>query len=71
MSLQDVYVVFPRHYCACEAFHFVVVSRGESLQCKHQLAARLAYILRKCGVETVEEEALTGALLRDQLGLGQ
>ncbi|CAM6096784.1 unnamed protein product [Calypogeia fissa] len=42
------YVCFPDHFCSCPAYHFEVVSRGQQLCCKHQLAARLANSLNIC-----------------------
>ena len=39
---KEEYLVLPRHYCSCRAFQWDVVSRGDQLICKHQLAARIA-----------------------------
>eukprot|EP00873_Tetraselmis_striata_P041189 jgi/Tetstr1/461453/TSEL_006562.t1 len=36
------YLVFPSHYCTCHAFFYDVVSKGEAIECKHMLAARVA-----------------------------
>ena len=41
-SAREEYLVHPRHYCSCRAFQWDVVSRGDQLICKHQLAARIA-----------------------------
>ena len=38
----EEYLCFPSHYCSCRAFQWDVISRGEQLICKHQLAARIA-----------------------------
>jgi predicted nucleic acid-binding Zn finger protein len=41
-SKAEEYLCFPSHYCSCRAFQWDVISRGDQLICKHQLAARLA-----------------------------
>lgn len=41
-SKTEEYLCFPTHYCSCRAFQWDVISRGDQLICKHQLAARLA-----------------------------
>ncbi|PSC73313.1 zinc finger SWIM domain-containing 7 [Micractinium conductrix] len=48
----EAYVVFPGHYCSCQAFFFDVVSKEDAVTCKHQLAARLADALGKARVQT-------------------
>ena len=39
---EEAYLCFPEHYCSCRAFQWDVLTRGEQLICKHQLAARIA-----------------------------
>ena len=87
------YVVFPRHFCACQAFFFDVVHRGEAihvrslsfrrslggplavnltstasspllLQCKHQLAARIAAALGRAPPMTVPDVSIAALLAR-------
>lgn len=41
-SAREEYLCFPAHYCSCRAFQWDVISRGDQLICKHQLAARIA-----------------------------
>ncbi|EIE26450.1 hypothetical protein COCSUDRAFT_39546 [Coccomyxa subellipsoidea C-169] len=52
---SDHYIVFPRHYCSCQAFLYVVVGHDNPL-CKHQLAARLAQALHRSHNITVSDE---------------
>lgn len=59
---SDQYTVFPRHYCSCQAFLYVVVGHDNPL-CKHQLAARLAQALHKSHNITVSDEVLAELLL--------
>ncbi|KAL4438696.1 hypothetical protein ABPG77_006300 [Micractinium sp. CCAP 211/92] len=58
----DSYIVFPAHYCSCQAFFFDVVSKTEAVACKHQLAARLADALGRTRVQTVSDVALAHLL---------
>ncbi|KIZ00744.1 hypothetical protein MNEG_7216 [Monoraphidium neglectum] len=48
------HMTLPRHYCSCQAHHF---------ECKHQLAARLAWILKACPVTPVDDGILANMLL--------
>lgn len=56
--LQTIHTVFPGHYCTCSSFQFDVVKSQDALQCKHQLAARLAALLHQCRVESVDERTI-------------
>ena len=58
---KEEYLVLPRHYCSCRAFQWDVVSRGEKVICKHQLAARLAE------ASGAHATAIVGDLLMAQL----
>uniref|UniRef100_A0A7N1A7V3 SWIM-type domain-containing protein n=1 Tax=Kalanchoe fedtschenkoi TaxID=63787 RepID=A0A7N1A7V3_KALFE len=62
---KEEYYCFPEHYCACYAFFYDIVSRGEQLCCKHQLAARLASATGACVEVKVSDEQL--ALLLSHL----
>ncbi|KAF0907123.1 hypothetical protein E2562_015659 [Oryza meyeriana var. granulata] len=44
---KEEYICFPEHLCTCYSFFYDIVSRGEQLCCKHQLAARLAEAVSK------------------------
>ena len=89
-------MVFPRHYCSCQAFFYDVVCHGNALsvsrlggvppscspeflqsyftiphaigypclQCKHQLAARLAPTLNKCHTHRVSDLEMANMLMR-------
>lgn len=63
-SPGDHYTVFPEHYCSCQAFFFEVVNRSDALYCKHQLAARLAAVLRKCQNVTVTDLVMAQMLMQ-------
>lgn len=44
-------------YCSCPAFVYAVLVKGDTILCKHQLAARLGSALGRCrGVELSEED---------------
>lgn len=62
-SASDNYLVFPEHYCSCQAFFYEVVGRSEAPYCKHQIAARLADRYNKCPVVIVPDQVLTEILL--------
>ncbi|CAM8901499.1 unnamed protein product [Rhodiola kirilowii] len=62
---KEEYYCFPEHYCACYSFFYDIVSRGEQLCCKHQLAARLAAAVGACVEVKVSDEQL--ALLLSHL----
>ncbi|GAB4838334.1 hypothetical protein Ancab_027864 [Ancistrocladus abbreviatus] len=55
---KEEYFCFPEHYCACYSFFYDIVSRGEQLCCKHQLAARLAASIGTCVEVLVPDEEL-------------
>eukprot|EP00983_Pelagomonas_calceolata_P035444 1108543-Pelagomonas_calceolata.AAC.3 len=85
-SASDVYLVFPQHFCSCQAFFFKVVHESETIcnsefkidsgaegkvlrachslyvQCKHQLAARLALALGRCPIITVSDVEIASML---------
>lgn len=55
---KEEYFCFPEHHCTCYSFFYDVVSRGEQLCCKHQLAARLAEAVGAHEEVTVSDEEL-------------
>ncbi|KAK9748725.1 hypothetical protein RND81_02G075900 [Saponaria officinalis] len=55
---REEYLCFAEHYCGCYSFFYDVVSRGEQLCCKHQLAARLAASLGSCVEIKLPDEEL-------------
>ncbi|GLC41546.1 hypothetical protein PLESTB_000703400 [Pleodorina starrii] len=59
----DQYLVFPSHYCSCQSFLYDVVGRSEAVCCKHQLAARLATVLRRAVVVRMCDVELARMLL--------
>ncbi|XAR52894.1 hypothetical protein NMG60_11021221 [Bertholletia excelsa] len=62
---KEEYFCFAENYCGCYSFFFDIVSRGEQLCCKHQLAARLAASLGACIDVKVSDKEL--ALLLSKL----
>ncbi|KAF5840869.1 hypothetical protein DUNSADRAFT_15237 [Dunaliella salina] len=61
-SASDVYLVFPKHFCSCQAFFFKVVHENEAICCKHQLAARLALALGRCPIITISDVEIASML---------
>ncbi|KAG2498191.1 hypothetical protein HYH03_003945 [Edaphochlamys debaryana] len=59
----DVYTVFPSHYCSCQSFMYDIVGRGEAVYCKHQLAVRLASVLRRVARAPCSDQDLARRLL--------
>lgn len=57
------YLTLPKTYCSCHAHYYEVVAKSEAPFCKHQLAARLAFILKSCPTTTVSDAALAEHLL--------
>eukprot|EP00803_Ostreobium_quekettii_P006175 evm.model.scf_450.6 EVM.evm.TU.scf_450.6 scf_450:67200-68896(+) len=55
-SAADCYTVFPSHYCSCHAFFYEV--------CKHQLAARLADVLKRCNITVVEDTRVAELMIQ-------
>ncbi|KAK4769014.1 hypothetical protein SAY86_027164 [Trapa natans] len=62
---KEEYFCFAESYCACYSFFYDVVSRGEQLCCKHQLAARLAASIGSCKEAKIPDEEL--AILLSEL----
>eukprot|EP00879_Flechtneria_rotunda_P012810 GHRR01013376.1.p1 GENE.GHRR01013376.1~~GHRR01013376.1.p1 ORF type:complete len:136 (+),score=40.79 GHRR01013376.1:228-635(+) len=58
------YITFSRTYCSCQAHYYEVVCKAEAPYCKHQLAARLALILKRCPVAVVPDAAMAEFLLQ-------
>ena len=56
------YLCFPAHFCSCRSFFWECVNRGEALACKHQLAAKLASVLR-CAKTTTVDDVLLGNMM--------
>ncbi|CAD7702376.1 unnamed protein product [Ostreobium quekettii] len=63
-SAADCYTVFPSHYCSCHAFFYEVVCRSDSIHCKHQLAARLADVLKRCNITVVEDTRVAELMIQ-------
>ncbi|PNH08548.1 Zinc finger SWIM domain-containing protein 7 [Tetrabaena socialis] len=59
----DFYIVFPAHYCSCQSFTFDVVSRSDAAFCKHQLAARLATVMKRSTEVTIPDITIALMLL--------
>lgn len=55
---KEEYICFPEHHCTCCSFFYDVVSRGEQLCCKHQLASLLAEAVGAHGEVLVSDEEL-------------
>ncbi|MQL94162.1 hypothetical protein Taro_026813 [Colocasia esculenta] len=55
---KEEYICFAEHHCTCYSFFYDVVSRGEQLCCKHQLAARLAEAVGAHSEVKVSDEQL-------------
>uniref|UniRef100_A0A1D1XP80 Zinc finger SWIM domain-containing protein 7 n=1 Tax=Anthurium amnicola TaxID=1678845 RepID=A0A1D1XP80_9ARAE len=55
---REEYICFPEHYCTCYSFFYDIVSRGEQLHCKHQLAAQLAEAMGAFSDVKVSDEQL-------------
>ena len=49
------YTVFPGHFCSCHSFFYDVVSKGEGVYCKHQLAAWLSDALGRTNTRVVPD----------------
>lgn len=60
----DRYLVFPNHYCSCQAFLHGVVGKSDAPCCKHQLACRLAGCLRKLTLVPVSDLDVAHMLLQ-------
>ncbi|CAI0424826.1 unnamed protein product [Linum tenue] len=60
----EEYLCFPERYCACYSFFYDIVSRGDQLFCKHQLAARLGAALGVCINVKVSDEQLAELLAK-------
>jgi predicted nucleic acid-binding Zn finger protein len=59
---KSPYLCFPAHFCSCRSFFWECVNRGEALACKHQLAAKLASVLR-CAKTTTVDDVLLGNMM--------
>ncbi|CAA6657471.1 unnamed protein product [Spirodela intermedia] len=55
---KEEYICVPENCCTCYSFFYDIVSRGEELCCKHQLAARLAEAAGAHSEVTVSDERL-------------
>lgn len=44
-TAKEEYLCYPDTYCSCRAFQWDVISRGERVACKHQLAVKIASAL--------------------------
>ena len=63
-AAAEPYIVLPPHYCACPAFHYEVLCRGEAPLCKHLLAARLAAALGRAPDIAVPDATLAAILVQ-------
>jgi predicted nucleic acid-binding Zn finger protein len=41
-TVNETYLCYPDAFCSCRAFQWDVISRGEKVACKHQLAVKVA-----------------------------
>jgi predicted nucleic acid-binding Zn finger protein len=41
-TAKETYLCYPDAFCSCRAFQWDVISRGEKVACKHQLAVKVA-----------------------------
>ncbi|KAL0916802.1 hypothetical protein M5K25_014341 [Dendrobium thyrsiflorum] len=55
---KNKYICFPEHFCTCDSFFFDVVSKGEQLCCKHQIAFKLAEAIGVCKEVSITDEEL-------------
>jgi predicted nucleic acid-binding Zn finger protein len=62
-TAKEEYLTYPDTFCSCRAFQWDVISRGEKLRCKHQLAVKIAIAMNAAAVTTVTD-ALLAQLLR-------
>ncbi|KAK9861882.1 hypothetical protein WJX84_000648 [Apatococcus fuscideae] len=67
-TATDLYLVFPRHYCSCQAFLYLA-NRGDAiaLQCKHQLAAQAAEALNHVSLATKKSQVASVPPLQGQV----
>ncbi|PKU65462.1 hypothetical protein MA16_Dca012184 [Dendrobium catenatum] len=56
------YICFPEHFCTCYSFFHDVVSKGEQLCCKHQIAFKLAEAAGMCKEVSITDEKLAEIL---------
>ncbi|GAQ84165.1 putative Zinc finger SWIM-type-containing protein [Klebsormidium nitens] len=60
----EKYTCFPSHFCSCHSFFYDVVSKGEQLHCKHQLAARIADLLHCASIEKISDAELARMMIQ-------
>ncbi|KAI0504815.1 hypothetical protein KFK09_015768 [Dendrobium nobile] len=58
----EKYICFPGHFCTCHSFFYDVVSKGERLFCKHQIAFKLAEAAGMCKEVSITDEKLAEIL---------
>ena len=61
---KRAYLCFPTHFCSCRSFFWECVNRGETVGCKHQLAARLASVLGAHRDATVDDALLGNMMMK-------
>ena len=61
---SGTYLTLASSCCSCQAHYYEVVCKADAPFCKHQLAARLALILKRCPVTLVPDAALAEHLLQ-------
>ena len=61
-TAKEEYLCYPDASCSCRAFQWDVISRGERVACKHQLAVKVATATNAC-VESEVTDLLMAQLL--------
>ena len=61
-TVNETYLCYPDAFCSCRAFQWDVISRGEKVACKHQLAVKVATATNVC-VESEVTDLLMAQLL--------
>ena len=61
-TAKEEYLCYPDAFCSCRAFQWDVISRGEKVACKHQLAVKVATATNVC-VESEVTDLLMAQLL--------
>ena len=61
-TAKEEYLCYPDAFCSCRAFQWDVISRGEKVACKHQLAVKVATATNAC-VESEVTDLLMAQLL--------
>jgi predicted nucleic acid-binding Zn finger protein len=54
-TVKENYLCYPNTYCSCRAFQWDVISRGEHVACKHQLAVKIAAATNAFASSTISD----------------